>query len=111
MRELDLAWAAGFFDGEGTTSNLKAKRDKYSYLRCSISQKNPELLEKFLAIFKVGKIYKSKTRNIYSWNCYTYEESILVLNQMWPYLGEQKKLQAITADSNKTSTGRFVSGS
>jgi len=106
MRQLDLAWAAGFFDGEGTTTTLNAKRDKYVYLRCSIAQKNVELLNKFKEVVGVGSIYKSNTREVYNWNCYKYEEVIQILNALWPYLGEQKKQQAITSLNKVTSKGR-----
>lgn len=105
VSDIDRSWAAGFFDGEGTTSNLKTKRDKYIYIRMSISQKNPELLEKFLSIVGMGTIYKSKTRNIYSWNCYKQEEVEKVLDLLWPYLGNQKRQQAQNARNNITGKG------
>lgn len=95
--DVDLAWAAGFFDGEGSTSILKAQRDKYAYIRMSVSQKYPELLEKFKFIVGHGKIYKSNTREIYSWNCYKQNEVNLVLDTLWPFLSEMKKQQANTA--------------
>ncbi len=90
---LDLAWAAGFFEGEGTTSVLKAQRDKYAYLRMSVSQKDPELLYKFQNIFKVGKVYKNK-RGVHSWDCYRQSEVFVVLEALLPYFGSQKTKQA-----------------
>ena len=62
VSDIDLAWCAGLFDGEGSTSVLKAQRDKYSYIRMSISQKYPEVLEKFQKIIGLGTIYKSNTK-------------------------------------------------
>ena len=93
----DLAWAAGFFDGEGSTSVLKAQRDKFWYIRMSISQKLPECLERFQSIVGVGRIYKAKTREIHSWDCYKQEDVILVLHKLWPYLTRHKKDQALKA--------------
>lgn len=93
----EAAWAAGFFDGEGTTSVLKTQRDKYSYFRMSVPQKYPELLERFLNIVKVGRIYKHSRGDMYSWNCYKKEDVIETLNMLWPFLGETKKLQALKA--------------
>lgn len=92
--DTDYAWAAGFFDGEGTTSVLKAQRDKYAYIRMGISQKLTEPLERFLQIVGKGKIYKSNTRDIYSWNCYKQEDVEIVLNLLWPYLTSVKREQA-----------------
>jgi hypothetical protein len=89
-----LAWAAGLFDGEGTTSVLAAKRDKWQYPRMSMAQKDPEVLYKLQALLG-GKIYASTTRNIYNWNVYKKEDVIDALNKLWPYLSEAKKKQAI----------------
>lgn len=106
--ELDLAWAGGFFDGEGTTSVLKAQRDKYRYLRMSVSQKNPELLYKFQTIFNCGKVYKN-SRGIHSWDCYRQDEVFDVLDKIWPYIGSQKKEQAIQAKENVISYSKSTS--
>ena len=95
--DVELAWAAGLFDGEGTTSVLAAQRDKYKYLRMSVSQKDREVLDKFLAIVKYGKIYKSKTREIHSWDCYRQDQVFLVLNNLWPFLSKKKQEQATKA--------------
>ena len=103
--DVELAWAAGFFDGEGSTSVLSTKRDKYTYLRMSVSQKNPQLLEKFLSIVGCGKIYKSNQRPIHSWDCYIEKDCESVLALLWPFLGEQKKHQADKA-RNKVAACR-----
>ena len=95
--DVELAWAAGFFDGEGCTSVLSAKRDRYTYLRMGVSQKNPALLEKFQRIVGCGKIYKSNQRPIHSWDCYIEKDCEAVLAMLWPYIGEQKRKQADTA--------------
>jgi hypothetical protein len=95
--ETDLAWAAGFFDGEGSTSVLKAQRDKYSYIRMSVNQKKPECLERFHSIVGFGKIYRANKRDIYSWDCYKQSDVPQVLEMLWPYLSNVKKEQALRA--------------
>ena len=92
-RETDLAWCAGFFDGEGTTSILAAKRDKYKYIRMSLSQKNRDTLDRFLSIVGVGNIYKSNTREIFQWVVYKKDDVLKVKEDLWKYLSEQKKEQ------------------
>lgn len=104
----DIAWAAGFFDGEGTTSILKTQRDKYSYIRMGLSQKLHECLDRFYTIVQLGKIYKSNTRDIRSWNCYKQGEVEQVLNLLWPYLSEVKKQQALLA-LDKVNNNKKVS--
>lgn len=96
MRELDLAWAGGLFDGEGTTSILKAQRDRYSYLRMSVSQKDREVLDKFRAIIGYGKVYEH-SRGMHSWDCYRQDQVYQVLEMLWPYISSQKRKQAENA--------------
>lgn len=97
----DLAWAAGFFDGEGcvrvsqsvryqTSQGEKARR----YLRLDVTQKHRPLLDKLEAMFGVGNIYYQKPRPTssegYCWTC-NGRAAFYVLNLIWPWLGEQKK--------------------
>jgi len=93
----EIAWCAGLFDGEGCTSVLKAQRDKYAYVRMSISQKTPEVLERFQKTVGHGKIYKAETREMYSLDIYKHEDVADTLNQLWPFLSEVKKKQALVA--------------
>jgi len=62
IRELqnssELAWAAGFFDGEGCVfiRTYQRKSGPASYLSLSVSQTDRELLERFQEAVGVGKI-------------------------------------------------------
>ena len=94
---VNAAWAAGLFDGEGSTSVLKAQRDKYAYVRMNVPQKLREVLDKFLDIVKVGKIYKHNKREMHSLDIYKKEDVEKALNLLWPYLSEIKKKQALVA--------------
>lgn len=97
VAESDAAWCAGLFDGEGSTSILKAQRDKYAYVRMNVPQKIPEVLEKFHSIIPLGRIYKGKVREMYSIDIYKKEDVQECLNILWPYLSEVKKKQALRA--------------
>lgn len=97
VSDTDIAWAAGLFDGEGSTTVLKAQRDRYAYVRMNVPQKHREVLDKFLNVVKVGKIYKAKTRDIHSLDIYKQEDVNSTLNLLWPYLSEIKKRQALLA--------------
>ena len=92
-KQVELIWAAGFFDGEGCASVLKADRDKYAYARLSLSQKNRIPIERFQNAVGYGKIYKSKTRDIYNWNLYRAEDVEYVCNILLPYLSAPKVAQ------------------
>ena len=98
---LNAAWAAGLFDGEGSTSVLKAQRDKYAYVRMNVPQKLREVLDKFLSIVQVGKIYKHNKRDMHSLDIYKQADVEDTLNLLWPYLSEVKKKQALAAFERK----------
>jgi len=53
----ELAWAAGFFDGEGHCS-----ANRGGYVSIMVSQRHREPLERFQAAFAVGKIYETELR-------------------------------------------------
>ena len=102
MRELELAWAAGLFDGEGSTSVLKTQRDRYTYLRMSVSQKDRRVLDRFTKAVGVGKVYFNK-RGMHSWDCFRQDQVYNVLDLLWPYLSDAKKEQATAAKSRVVS--------
>lgn len=92
------SWAAGFFDGEGSTSYLKSNS-----LVISISQNDPEVLEKFRDCVGVGRVRgpyeraltsKSKPYWKYSANG---KAGIVALGKMWVWLGSLKREQAETS--------------
>jgi hypothetical protein len=81
----ERAWAAGFYDGEGSSS-----RNKGSFV-LSISQKDYRPLARFAAAFDVEiAIYDNRLFDIRL----TGEKAFHVLHAMWPYLSEPKKEQA-----------------
>ena len=56
MKDTELAWAAGFFDGEGSTAN--ARNGKYHRVLISVSQTTLEPLERFRdALGGLGNIH------------------------------------------------------
>jgi hypothetical protein len=96
----DLAWAAGFFDGEGTTS-IRSVRT-YPYPGMSLNQVNLCTLERFhKAIGGVGKIYgpyqpkvKTGTRQpIYSWQAANFQAAQAAMALLWNFLSEPKRAQ------------------
>ncbi len=62
--ELELAWAGGFFDGEGSTCCTYSNGKPYTRISLSIGQKNEEgnriasTLLRFQQAVGTGKIYK-----------------------------------------------------
>jgi hypothetical protein len=108
----ELAWAAGFFDGEGTT-NLSGHGNRA--LAISVPQVD------MLSLFRLQKLMNGigtisdpthcksplSRQPISLWRAYN-GEAQLALVLMWPFLGEVKKTQALRAFCRLliSSTGR-----
>lgn len=107
----ELAWAAGFFDGEGCTSGGRKLGGRKGYVRpypfvvLQITQTNLDLLERFrAAVASIGNIngpYDSKSpkrginpRPQYQWFAGNWAKSQAVLALLWTYLSEEKRTQA-----------------
>lgn len=101
----ELAWAAGFFDGEGCTTvsaHKNGPRKGYKNLHITVAQTDKRPLERLLSIWKKGKIYGPYTRKnnprvspYYKLNISGLENVNKVISSMWPWLGDIKREQAI----------------
>src|SRR4051812_26863754 len=94
---LELAWAAGFFDGEGSTVVSPSHRS----LMVTISQVERANLFRFrAAVGGAGSISAPralpKRQPISAWRVYA-AGGQFVLQRLWPYLGEAKRGQALRA--------------
>ncbi len=96
-RETDLAWAAGFIDGEGfigtrrhcyTSKRNGERRDRFSVVM-AVSQKRIEPLNKLKDLFggTIGIKYndKSKAVSFYEWRTNS-KNAVKVLRLLLPYL-------------------------
>lgn len=115
--ELDVAWAAGFFDGEGsisirkTYSKLKSQgttRQTYGlYLRVAQVDRSP--LDKFTLIFGTGSVNKVRrddpNRPMYHDWCAAGESAARILARMLPYL-TVKRERALLGLEFQQITGR-----
>lgn len=91
-----LAWAAGFFDGEGTFTASYDKRGGHVTCRITLPQKNPELLEQFTEVLGVGGgVSIHKDSNVYRLQIYTFEKVQAVVAMLWCFLGTDKQNQAV----------------
>lgn len=95
---IELAWAAGLFDGEGSTVRAGRRRQDghYPSIRMCLSQKDtgPELLLRFQSAVKEGTVRERADRpEVWVWSL-TGEPCKKVLKALWPYLSSPKKRQA-----------------
>jgi hypothetical protein len=100
----DLAWAAGFFEGEGCISLCQQTANKTKgynshVTQITITQKGtladpPDVLTKFANLIPGGKIYREKKRDLWR---YTISKKWYVkaaLKSMLPWLGERRSEKA-----------------
>lgn len=95
-----LAWAAGFFDGEGTASVSTSKKGHRKLTVC-VDQNDPRVLEKFAqAVGHTGRLYgpyRDRSGRFIHWR-YTagkFEYCQAWIAMLWPFLGPVKREQAI----------------
>lgn len=104
----ELAWAAGFFDGEGTTSAVRQRHHKrpdgtyrydYPAVHILISQNHDAaVLHRFkAAVSGIGAIYgpyDRKGSSSWVYNAVGFERSQAVIAMLWRWLGTIKREQA-----------------
>lgn len=106
-----LAWAAGFFDGEGSTCFMG------NYVILSISQNHREPLYRFREAIGYEApiygpyVYQDGRNNIYELRVLGIDRVNAALDILWPWLGIVKREQAQRARrewGDRPLTGRYV---
>ncbi len=101
----ELAWAGGFFDGEGSTYLEKHRSHAGYYVPCLYLPQScdvgiaPELLRLRCALANLGTISgvrarKGNWRPYRRWRVVTVVGVRLGLHLLWPFIGEVKRAQA-----------------
>ena len=99
MQRTELAWAAGLFDGEGSTGAYLFNGGRQTYLRMQLRQNGhtqPVVLERFQRAVGGGLIHgphRSKTTPQWNWVA-NGPAAYRVLRLLWPYLSDPKRDQA-----------------
>jgi hypothetical protein len=92
MSESEVAWAAGFYEGEGSLSFRAGKT-----MHMSLPQKNRWPLDRFIAIMGVGKVRGpygvAKGRSIYSIDVVKREEIRVLFAKLEPWLSPRRQEQ------------------
>ena len=115
-RAHDLAWCAGFFDGEGFVviqkRNMKVKDKVYEsyYLRVAINHVNPTPLYEMQRIFGGTVVQQTahtvvgnrKQRHTWQTSCATAKEALI---QMMPYLKNKQDVAELGIELQNTMSG------
>ena len=100
MLETEIAWAAGFFDGEGCITHGRRHADGSVPLRLALNQVDRRPLDRFAQILggSVKGPYtlkgKNVTKNASPYYALEYHNAEEVLILLWPYLSDPKREQA-----------------
>lgn len=113
MDDIELAWAAGFFEGEGCVSTGRGRQ--YMYLVLNITQNNLYPLLRFQnAVYGHGKVYGPYTRKVSPFTDYHKwqdrgKDCWVVMELLRPYLCPEsdklKKLQRLEASGEVILSG------
>lgn len=90
----ELAWAAGFYDGEGCTSICITRGKPRG--RVNVNQNETITLERFQrAVLGLGRINGPYgDHHMYGWGAGKWEEMQATIAMLWAFLSETKRKQA-----------------
>src|SRR5688572_6231765 len=96
-RSSELAWAAGIFDGEGSTSTYLRRERKTPRRQIAVSQGGvpgefPAVLVRFMSIVGAGNI-TGPYDGLYYWKTTRKDAVDSVGAMLWPYLSYEKRRQ------------------
>lgn len=101
-----LAWAAGFFDGDGCvckTYDQRGKLGPYKAVQVNIGQVDDKaILEKFNKVtLGIGKVYgpypigKKRERRNYQYEANSFEKVQAIAAMLWPWLSSVKRTKFV----------------
>jgi hypothetical protein len=99
---MELAWAAGLFDGEGTICTTKGNSPNRLRIYMAVAMADEEVVNRFFSALGIGKVEAlgartPKHKSIWRWRVWTRDtvrDSFLLLE---PYLSAPKRAQGFHA--------------
>lgn len=97
MREIELAWAAGLFEGEGSIG-VDRSAGRYLYPRIQLSMCDEDTVRRFASVVggKVWGPYRHHLADERGWSSFWSwakkgRPAALIIDQLWPWLSERRK--------------------
>jgi hypothetical protein len=95
MDRHELAWAAGFFDGEGWAN--RSRRGVQSRINQSDNDGVPNVLVRFKRIVGCGRIHgpvrEDGRQDLYYWDVSSRSDVEALTDAIWPWLGDVKRAE------------------
>jgi hypothetical protein len=89
---IEIAWAAGLFEGEGCISKTNKGAVR---LDLAMKARDLDVLRHFKRVLKSGKLYGPYKNGMVHWLAFGRESSVAVLMDLWPFLGKRRRQRAI----------------
>ena len=109
--EIDIAWAAGLFEGEGSLSLTPVKNRPNSIkVSASLSMTDKDVVEKFQSVVNFGKVkgpYQPQVKTYkvrWVWEVQNQPEVLKLIELFLPFFGERRLAKAF--DIQKEIRGR-----
>lgn len=102
-REIDIAWAAGLFEGEGSCYIVNSQNRRPTL---ELSSTDEDVVKRFMTIVGVGKLYtfdRKGHKSGWRWMTGKKSEVVIVLELLMPYLGI-RRLAAANELMERTTT-------
>jgi hypothetical protein len=96
----ELAWAAGFYDGEGCTYSSRLNPTSWPCVTLNVNQIEPTTLRRMAAALGCGFVSgpharkQAHHRPIYQYRISNFEQAQAAVAKMWKWLGQPKREQA-----------------
>jgi hypothetical protein len=98
--QLDLAWFAGIYEGEG---NIYARKSGHAGIAIRISSTDRDIVARICAVMGFGTVDVRSVREThlgtkpqYRWTLSRFEQVQAVVAVCWPWLGARRRAQALT---------------
>jgi hypothetical protein len=101
---LDIAWAAGIYEGEGWISTMRRESGSYS-IKIGVGQKDDWILLRLQALFGGGisEVYNKNAGECYVWSLYS-SRAMDFLNEIFQFLSPRRQAQIFDAVGKTTFT-------
>jgi hypothetical protein len=95
-RALEIAWAGGLFEGEGTITLVGSK---YKQPSLRLGMVDLDIVERFRDVVGVGAIYTERRpaprQDLYRWVTNRRSDCLRVVSELWPHLGDRRRARAL----------------
>lgn len=95
QRDLDIAWLAGLYEGEGSLTNPPDSRGKH-YARMYLSMTDEDVVRRAHEIAGVGQVngpymHHRGTKPYWQWGIQRRAHVIQFMQMIYPYLGDRRR--------------------